>query len=103
MERSCGSCEPPLKKTKPPTNDQPKGTPTFLLEVPLQVNSQQAKHLHGHFEAARHLYNALLGEAIQRLSRMRASEEWQGARVIPRAEKQARQAAFTALRKTYGF
>ena len=49
------------KKTKHPTNGQPKTTPTFLLELPLQVNSQQAKHLRGHFEAARHLYNARLG------------------------------------------
>ena len=57
-----GSSEPPVrKKTKHPTHDQPKTTPTFLLELPLQVNSQQAKRLRGHFEAARHLYNALLG------------------------------------------
>jgi hypothetical protein len=46
---------------KHPTNGQPKTTPTFLLELPLQVNSQQARHLRGHFEAARHLYNARLG------------------------------------------
>jgi hypothetical protein len=49
------------KKTKQSTSDHPKTTPTFLLELPLQVNSQQAKHLRGHFEAARHLYNARLG------------------------------------------
>jgi hypothetical protein len=49
------------KKTKQSTSVHPKTTPTFLLELPLQVNSQQAKHLRGHFEAARHLYNARLG------------------------------------------
>jgi hypothetical protein len=49
------------KKTKQSTNGQPKTTPTFMLELPLQVNSQQAKHLRGHFEAARQLYNARLG------------------------------------------
>jgi hypothetical protein len=80
-----------------------KRTPTFLLEVPLQVNRLQAKHLQGHFDAARHLYNALLCEAIQRLHRMRADEAWQQARLIPRSEKPARQAAFTALRKAHGF
>jgi hypothetical protein len=42
-------------------------TPTFLVELPLRVNAQQAKHLPAHFEAARCLYNALLGEAMQRL------------------------------------
>lgn len=78
-------------------------SPTFLLELPLQVNSLQAKHLHGHFEAARHLYNALLCEAMKRLHRMRADLRWQQARLIPRSQKQERKAAFSALRKEYGF
>src|SRR5215467_4965714 len=92
-----------MKKTKYPTNDQPKTTPTFLLELPLQVNSQQAKHLRGHFEAARHLYHALLFEAMRRLRRMRADVRWQQARLVPRSHKQARKAAFAALRKEFGF
>jgi transposase len=91
------------KKTKPPTSDQPKTTPTFLLELPLQVTSLQAKHLRGHFEAARHFYNALLFEAMKRLRRMQTDVGWQQARLIPRSEKQARTAAFSALRKTHGF
>jgi hypothetical protein len=41
-------------------------TPTFLLELPLSVDVGQAKRLHAHFEAARCLYNALLGEARKR-------------------------------------
>src|SRR5215469_10399007 len=98
------SSEPPvMKKTKQSTSDHPKTTPTFMLELPLQVNSQQAKHLRGHFEAARHLYNALLSEAVKRLRRMRAESRWQQARLIPRSDKQARTAAFAALRKAYGF
>ena len=91
------------KKTKHPNNDQPKTTPTFLLELPLQVTSQQAKHLRGHFEAARHLYNALLGEAMQRVRRLRADVRWQQARLIPRSDKQSRKTAFAALRKEFGF
>ena len=91
------------KKPKQSTSDHPKKTPTFLLELPLQVNNQQAKHLRGHFEAARHLYNALLGEAVKRLRRMRADVRWQQARLIPRSEQQARKAAFAALRKEFGF
>ena len=47
-------------------------TPTFLLELPLRVDAGQAKRLRAHFEAARCLYNALLGEALKRLQRMRA-------------------------------
>src|SRR6476620_7122686 len=91
------------KKTKQSTSVHPKTSPTFLLELPLQVNSQQAKHLRGHFEAARHLYNALLGEAVRRLDRMRAESRWQQARLIPRSDKQARTAAYAALRKEFGF
>src|SRR5215468_5861366 len=101
---SAGSSEPPMsKQTKQSTNVHQKTTPTFLLELPLQVNSQQAKHLRGHFEAARHLYNALLGEAVKRLRRMRADPRWQQARLIPRSDKQARTTAFAALRKEHGF
>lgn len=58
-------------------------TPTFLLELPLDVTPGQARRLRTHFEAARCLYNALLGEALRRLHRMRADPAWQAARAIP--------------------
>src|SRR5215813_11956933 len=87
------------KKAKQSTSNHPKTTPTFLLELPLQVNSQQAKHLRGHFEAARHLYHALLFEAMKSVRRMRADPRWQEARLIPRSDKQTRKAAFAALQK----
>src|SRR5260370_13549337 len=78
-------------------------TPTFLLELPLEVDPGQARHVEGHFEAARCLYNALLGEALARLNRMRADPAWQAARAIPRSLKQERAAAFSQLRQAYGF
>jgi transposase len=78
-------------------------TPTFLLELPLQVNPQQASHLRAHFEAARCLYNALLGEAMKRLKHMRADPRWQQARAIPKVHKQERYALFSQLRQDYGF
>jgi hypothetical protein len=78
-------------------------TPTFLLELPLSVTSAQAKHLRAHFEAARCLYNALLGEALRRLHSMWADHEWQAARAIPPTQKRVRAAAFSQLRKTHGF
>src|ERR1043166_6549809 len=94
------SSEPSMStKKKQPTSYHPKTTPTFLLELPLQVNSQQARHLRGHFEAARHLYNALLGEAVKRLRRLRADPRGPQARLIPHSDKQARTAAFAALQK----
>src|SRR5205807_2600915 len=56
----------------------------WVLELPLAGRPDQAKHL----EAARCLYNALLGEAKKRLNRMRSDLAWQEARAIPRTRKQ---------------
>ena len=78
-------------------------TPTFLLELPLRVDAGQAKRLHAHFEAARCLYNALLGEAMKRLRAMRADPAWREAWGIPQTHKQERKEAFTRLRQVYGF
>jgi hypothetical protein len=78
-------------------------TPTFLLELPLSVDARQARRVHAHFEAARCLYNALLGEAMKRLRAMRADPAWQAARAIPKAHKQERKEAFARLRQMYGF
>ena len=78
-------------------------TPTFLLELPLRVDSGQAKRLRAHFEAARCLYNALLGEAMKRLRTMHADPAWQEARAIPPEHKQKRKEAFARLRQAYGF
>ncbi len=78
-------------------------TPTFLLELPLAVDAGQAKRLRAHFEAARCLYNALLGEELRRLKRMRTDPTWQAARALPLSQKQARAAAFSSLRQEYSF
>src|SRR6266478_8327099 len=86
------------------TEQEPRRkTPTFLLELPLVVNEGQAKHIRGHLEAARALYNAVLSEGERRLHRMRADPAWQAARAIAPSRKQERQAAFSALRQRYGF
>jgi hypothetical protein len=78
-------------------------TPTFLLELPLQVDEGQAKRIRAHLEAARQLYNTVLSEGQRRMRHMRADPAWQAARAIPRTHKQERQAAFAALREQYGF
>jgi hypothetical protein len=82
---------------------RPKPTPSFVLSLPLQVNSHQAAQLHAHFECARQLYNALVAEAMKRLTRMKADPAWQAARSIPRSDKPARTQAFARLRTRYGF
>src|SRR6266566_1520451 len=80
-----------------------KRTPTFLLELPLQVNESRAARLRAHLEAGRQFYNALLSEGQKRLRQMRADPAWQGARAIPHTRMQERAAAFRALRERYGF
>ena len=90
------------KKTRESKQAKQK-TPTFLLELPLQVEAGQAKRIRGHLEAGRAFYNAVLSEGQRRLRQMRADAAWQAARAIPRTHKQERQAAFSALRGQYGF
>jgi hypothetical protein len=63
-------------------------TPTFLLELPLQLDWSTEHQLRAHLEAARCLYNALLSQASKRLRQMRSDPAWQKARAIPRTQKQ---------------
>jgi hypothetical protein len=78
-------------------------TPTFLLELPLQIDWSQEHGLRAHLEAARCLYNSLLGEANTRLRRMRNDPDWAAACALPRTKKQERAQAFSALRKEHHF
>src|SRR6266566_5460993 len=78
-------------------------TPTFLLELALQVNAGQAKRIRAHLEAGRALYNAVLAFGQRRSRQMRADKDWQTARAIPRTHKAERRVAFSALRAQYGF
>jgi transposase len=83
---------------------QPKQkTPTFLLELPLQVEAGQAKRLCAHLEVGRQFYNAVLSEGQKRLRQMQADPAWKAALAIPRSQKQERRAAFSALREQYRF
>src|SRR5260370_22046997 len=91
------------KKNEEAEKEPRRKTPTFLLELPLQVGAGQAKGIRGHLEAGRAFYNAVLSEGQRRLRQMRADPAWQAARAIPRTHKQGRQAAFSALREQYGF
>src|SRR5215471_5146520 len=77
--------------------------PTFLIELALLLDWGQERHVRGSLEAARCLYNALLGEANRRLHRMRNAPAWQEACTIPRTHQQERAQAFSALRKQYRF
>jgi hypothetical protein len=78
-------------------------TPSFLIELPLQIGWSTERPLRAHLEAARCLYNVLLGEANKRLHQMRNDPAWASACAIPRTHKQERAQAFSALRKKHHF
>src|SRR5256884_8735877 len=95
------------KQKQPPKREQTekeprRKTPTFLLELPLEVHAGQAKRIRGHLEAGRQFYNAVLSEGQRRLRRMRDDPAWQAARAIPRTHTQERRAALFALRGRHG-
>jgi putative transposase len=58
-------------------------TPSFIAEFPLRTTPADQRALGVRLEAARNLYNAVLGEALRRLELMRQSKAWQAARALP--------------------
>ena len=59
-------------------------TPTFILELALEISPHDEAELNARFEAARQLYNACLDEAKRRLALLRQSKEFQKARKMPK-------------------
>ncbi|MGD9896391.1 MAG: hypothetical protein AB7T14_04835 [Candidatus Methylacidiphilaceae bacterium] len=59
-------------------------TPSFIAEFPLRTTLADEAALSKRFNAARQIYNASLGEALQRLFLMRRSKDWQIASSIPK-------------------
>ena len=82
-------------------------TPSFVLELPLQVSSSDERLLaRGVFEAGKRLNNALLQEGLACIERIRQDSDWATARGMPRKTEQQRKAraeAFRAVRRKHGF
>lgn len=78
-------------------------SPSFVTELPLVVDSQQEKELLAKFQAARQLYNALLGEAEKRRKLVQKSSIYQEAKSTPRTSKKERQKLFSQARKQYRY
>ncbi len=95
-------------KTKSRSKRGRPTTPSFVCAVPLHVTPAQETLLLTRFEAARQLYNALLGEALRRLRLLQQSRAHQAARKLPRGEKDSpqqkeRAIAFAKARRAVGF
>ena len=76
-------------------------TPTYILELPLVVPAAAERIMLGRFEAGRRLYNAVLDEALKRLTLMRESKAWQAARAMAKGKERA--AAFRDCNTRFGF
>lgn len=76
-------------------------TPSFITEIPLRVTSGQEAKLLTRLEAARQVYNAVLGESRKRLVTMRRSPDYEAARKLPRGKE--RTEAFGRVRAAFGF
>jgi len=83
-------------------------TPSFITEIPLEVNPAQEAVLLKRLDAARRVYNACLGESLKRERLMRGSAEYQAARAMPKGEpdspeRKARNKAFGQVRRRFEF
>ena len=76
-------------------------TPSFITEIPLEVNPAQEKILLKRLDAGRRVYNACLGETLNRLQKMRDSDAYQAARAMPPG--QGRSKAFAEVRQHFEF
>ena len=85
---------------------KPKSTPSFILELPLIVNSKQKRILLARFEAGRQLYNACLGEILKRYKLMIRSVAYRNTLAMPKSteeERKIRSEAFNEIAKRYKF
>lgn len=84
-----------------------KTTPSFILELGLEVNMHEEAELNKRLDAGRQLYNACLGEAKKRLSLLRDSKEFRAIKNIPKTVKgkpnPERTNAFRELNTKFGF
>ncbi len=71
-------------------------TSSFITELPVLTGSYEEFILKKRFFAAKQQYNALLGEALKRLERMRKDERYGDARELYKQEgKKKRQKLFS--------
>ena len=90
-------------------------TPSYVVEFEVKATTADRRVLRSRREAGRQLYNAILGEALRRLQRMRRDPGFELAKAMPRGasgknatpkqkeQAKARMDAFAALRERHGF
>ncbi|MFZ0694889.1 MAG: hypothetical protein WAN51_12220, partial [Alphaproteobacteria bacterium] len=59
---------------------------SFVLELPLNTTAGDGRDLSVRLDAARQIYNAVLGECLRVLALMRESRDWRRARAMPKGQ-----------------
>ena len=77
-------------------------TPSFVTELPLVVSPASEGILLTRLEAARQMYNALLGEAMRRVKLIRQSKDFTRARSLKPSNRE-RKVLFKRARERYNF
>ena len=57
-------------------------TPSFVTQIPLKVSNKEIAVLKKRFRAAKQQYNALLGDALKRLDKMRSDKRFKQAKEL---------------------
>ena len=80
-------------------------TSSFITEIPVKTGSHEEAILQKRFFAANQQYNALLGETLKRLERMRKDERYGKARELYRQEekKAEEKTIFKKLAEDHGY
>ena len=80
-------------------------TSSFITEIPLKAGSKELAILKKRFWSAKQQYNALLGEALGRLCRMREDTRYGKARELykQKGSKTQAKALFKQLAEEYGY
>jgi len=76
-------------------------TPSFVLELRLEISEAENKALLVRLDVARQVYNACLGEALRRLSLVRQSKAYQRARKMRKGKTRSK--AFRKINAEYSF
>lgn len=77
-------------------------TPSFIVEFPLETTSLDGHTINVRMDAARDVYNAVLGESLRRHKLMTESREWQAARKLKKKTKE-RTDEFKRLTRKFEF
>ena len=71
-------------------------TKSFIINLPIITGDQDRRRLRKSFSFGGNLQNAVMGGGWDRVLRMRATPEWQAARVMPKGSERTK--AFRDLR-----